>query len=336
MMRKRVMNIQYFTHTALSILRGDQFILYHKPTTSCNCRCEFCDFWKNQDTEPGVKTQDVIKMLDDGWKAGLTTYSLWGGEPLMVRDLGIWLKHAKKLGYKTSLCTSGYMLEERFDDINGYIDIILLSLEGVYENQDKIRNTPGLFDRIIRGVKKFRERGKAKIKIWSHINRLNNNSILPILKFAHENGLSVEFFPSNIFSDYNEEIIFSPEEKYRVFTAIMKLKKNGMPVNNSMEALKLMRGDSAYRCNMARNAVHVDSNGKITPCEERFVESMQDYGNILNQGLTLIHNKSTRHYNVKNLQNCRRCLFPCIAESAGNIYIRSLRRFADFISGKDI
>jgi len=334
-MRTDLLNFSYFFRTGVSILRKRQFILYHKPTTSCNCRCEFCDFWKNQNTDAKVKTEDVIKMLEDGRRAGLTTYSLWGGEPLMVEDLGEWLMQAKKLGYKTSMCTSGYLLEERHREINGHIDIILLSLEDVYERQDKIRNTPGLFERVIRGLEKFAGDKRTKIKIWSHINKLNSLSSIDILKFAKRFDISVEFFPSNVFSDYNEEIIFSPEERHETFSRIMRLKKQGWPVNNSFEALKLMRGDRGYRCNMARNAIHVDADGNITPCETRFISGYSNYGNILSDSLSLIHKKELYEANILSLEKCRNCLFPCIAESANNIYLRAGKRFADFISGKD-
>jgi len=334
-MAKKLLNASYFINTGISIIKKRQFILYHKPTTSCNCRCEFCDFWKNQDASPSVKTPDVLNLLKEGWKNGLTTYSLWGGEPLMVPDLGVWLKQAKDIGYKTSLCTSGYLLEERFEDIKDNIDIILLSLEGVYAEQDRIRNTPGLFDRVIKGIIKFKSESDVKIKIWSHINRLNKDNIMPILKFAGKYGLSVEFFPSNVFSDYNEKIIFSPEEKYRVFSNIILLKKKGYPVNNSIEALKIMRGNVKYKCNMALNAIHIDSNGIVTPCEPRFIENIPNYGNILKDGLSKIHDKHLYEDNVKTLSSCENCLFPCIAESANNIYYRAARRFADFITGRD-
>ncbi|MDD3803028.1 MAG: radical SAM protein [bacterium] len=327
--------MSYFARTALAILKKKQFILYHKPTTSCNCRCKFCDFWKNNPASPQTSTENVVKMLEEGQKEYLTTYSLWGGEPLIVKDLGVWLSHAKKLGYKTSLCTSGYLLEDRFHDINNFIDIILLSLEGVYEEQDKIRNTPGLFERIVRGLNVFQADSRVKIKIWSHINRLNRKSVLPILRFAKSRNLTVEFFPSNTFSDYNEDIIFAMKERYDIFSEIMLLKKTGWPVNNSIEALKLMRGDKNYRCNMARNGVHVDSQGVLTPCEARFAEKMLGYGDFQSDGFSKIHDPRIYNENVRNLEKCRNCLFPCIAESANNIYVRAWLRFADFAAGRD-
>ncbi len=205
--------------TAISILKKRQFILYHKPTTSCNCRFEFCDFWKNENTVDSVSTEKIIEIFKEGWKKGLTTYSLWGGEPLMVPD--------------------------------------------------------------------------------------------------------------------NEGIIFSPEEKYAVFSNLILLKKRGYPVNNSVEALKIMRDGSAHVCNMARNAIHLDSFGNLTPCEPRFVADMEGYGNILKDGLSRIHDKNIYDENIKRLSSCDKCLFPCIAESSNNIYYRGVRRFADFITNKD-
>lgn len=335
-MLSKNIRIKYYIKTLSSIVKRRPFILYHKPTLSCNCKCEFCDFWKNSDPNEIVITKEKIKeILKDGWNMGFSTYVLWGGEPLMVKDLGFFLKTAKDIGYKTSMCTSGYLLKERYDDIKDNIDIIIISLESTGEKHNRTRRTPKLFEKIVEGIELFKNQKNVRLKIWSHINRINKDDALDVLKFAKKYGIIVEFFPSNIFSDYNENIILDKKERYDVFNRIIYYKKIGYPVNNSIKALKIMRDNLPYICNKAKISVQIENDGTINPCEPRFVEDMKSYGNIFSDGFTKLKDKNIYECNIKQLSKCDGCFFPCVGESVDNIFTSGFIRFLNFISNKD-
>ncbi len=335
-MLKKNIGFKYYFKTFSSIVKRRPFILYHKPTLLCNCKCEFCDFWKIKDpNELTLTRENISTILKEGWDKGFSTYVLWGGEPLMVKDLGFYLKTAKNIGYKTSMCTAGLLLKERFEEIKDNIDIIIISLESTGEKHNRTRRTPNLFEKIVDGIELFKNQKNVKIKIWSHINRINKNDFIDVLKFAKKYGIVVEFFPSNIFSDYNESIILDKNERYEVFNKIIFYKKIGYPVNNSIKALKIMRDKIPYVCNKAKISVQIENDGTIYPCERRFVEDMKSYGNILQDGFSKINDKKLYLYNVKKLSKCSNCFFPCVGESVDNLLVSGFVRFLNFVMNKD-
>lgn len=317
------MNLRYYLRTLISIIRRRPFILYHKPTLSCNCKCKFCDFWQQSNgKDDSLPTDIIIKMLEDGADMGFSTYTLWGGEPLIAEDVGIWLEKAKELGYKTTMCTAGYLIEERIRDISENLDIMLLSLEATGSKQDSIRRTPDLFSKIERGIELLREED-VFIKIWCNVSALNKDEVFDVVKFARNNDIIVEFFPANIMSEYNKGIIFDAAEKYRVFTDIMHYKRQGYPINNSWSALKIMRDSKPFICNMPKNGILIEQNGDLMPCEPRIV-NRPAYGNITD-GLKKSFSESTYRANIDALKHCNKCMLPCVVESVDSMLLQSFK-----------
>ena len=73
--------------------------LTHIVTDFCNLRCQFCDLWKEQkkkDIHNELTTEEVFRLLDQARDAGMVSYTLWGGEPLLRKDIGEILEYAHR------------------------------------------------------------------------------------------------------------------------------------------------------------------------------------------------------------------------------------------------
>ena len=103
---------------AYAYLSPRPVILLHKPTKRCDCLCSFCDAWKDQpEVEDTAPTEKILDLQARARRAGMTDYTVWGGEPLMATELPLFLKNAQRLGFETTVCSSGQLLEERAADV---------------------------------------------------------------------------------------------------------------------------------------------------------------------------------------------------------------------------
>ena len=64
-----------------------------------------------------MSTQEIFKMLDEARSFGIGVYNAWTVEPLLRDDLPKILRHAKSLGFITSLITNGRLLLQRAKEL---------------------------------------------------------------------------------------------------------------------------------------------------------------------------------------------------------------------------
>lgn len=114
----------------------------------CNLRCRMCHYWglqglhsKSRHPLPGrqLTTADVLKLLD-----GLAEFRpylyLTGGEPLLIPDLSVILRHAAKLGIPTGVSTNGTLLSEHCDDLlHSRLDYLYVSLDEPLQGKGHVR-----------------------------------------------------------------------------------------------------------------------------------------------------------------------------------------------------
>ncbi|OGP56926.1 MAG: hypothetical protein A2V67_00150 [Deltaproteobacteria bacterium RBG_13_61_14] len=302
-------------------------ILYHKPTARCDCRCKFCDFWVHQpQQDDALPTEKILSLLGQARAAGMTMYTVWGGEPLLVEPLPEWLGRASKLGMMTTVCTSGFRLPERAPELAANVNQLLLSLEAVGARQDQIRATPGLFDRLTRGLHEFKRRSKGDVIIWSNLSRANRDQVEEIARLAKDEKVGLEFFPMSLYPGYNEKLVFDHRERGEVFSEVLALKRRGYPISNTFYALELMRSGRPFQCNLARLAVQVDSNGDLYACEPRVIPDLAPYGRLGELDLKSFPASEAYRQARMRLASCNACLLPCVANMADSLLLQALRR----------
>jgi MoaA/NifB/PqqE/SkfB family radical SAM enzyme len=132
-------------------------ILVLNAHSRCNCRCVMCDIWK-QDTTSEVKATDLERHRESLRKLGVQWVVLSGGEPLMHSDLRGLCGFFRELGVRTTLLTTGLLLERRSADVAEFFDDVIVSLDGPPEVHDAIRRTTGAFGMIQKGIMSLRAR----------------------------------------------------------------------------------------------------------------------------------------------------------------------------------
>jgi MoaA/NifB/PqqE/SkfB family radical SAM enzyme len=109
-----------------------------------------------------------------------------GGEPLLYQPLPTLLSHAKTLGLKTAIASNGMLLnEQRLIELKGVVDTIAISLDGIPESHNKMRNNNLAFARMAANLEGLRRSGINFGFIFT-LTQYNLNELDWVVRFALE------------------------------------------------------------------------------------------------------------------------------------------------------
>jgi len=208
-------------------------------TTRCNLNCKHCLVAKAIGSG-SLKAEDLkcfrlLPILRYCYDTGARIIHFEGGEPLLWRDGDYSIEHliqvAKKIGFfATSFTTNGTL------PINSSADLIWVSVDGTREIHDEIRGA-GCFDRMMKNVA---HSSHPRIYANMVINRLNYMVVEDVIKMvARSTGFRA--ISLNFHTPHRgvEELFLPWEQRWEVIHGIIRLKKQGFPIINSVAGLKL-------------------------------------------------------------------------------------------------
>jgi len=126
-------------------------ILTIEPHSRCNCRCVMCDIWKITDARE-IAAAELERHLADIQSLGVEWTVFTGGEPLMHSDLFRLAAMLRARGIRTTILSTGLLLERHAAQIAANIDDVIVSLDGPRPIHDAIRRVPDAFDRLAAGA----------------------------------------------------------------------------------------------------------------------------------------------------------------------------------------
>ena len=141
------------------IIQPDPQEIYITLTASCNLRCIGCKY--GRDFMPGSQLPFslVRDLLDDCKSSGIRTIRLYGGEPLLYKDLARAVKYAVDLGLHPWLTTNGILLKENIDELySAGLRTISIGFYGTGEEYNAYVQRPDKYARLEGGVAYVRER----------------------------------------------------------------------------------------------------------------------------------------------------------------------------------
>lgn len=284
-------------------------VLSHLVTSLCNARCRICDLWKKSpEYRNDLSKYDITEMLGKAKKAGITDYVLWGGEPLLRKDLSEILKISKINDFSTTIITNGFLLKEMYNDILPYTDYLIVSIDANDSLHDEMRGLKGVLRRAIEGIELFK-RTKTKILINSVISNLNLNKIDGLMELSKRINVSINFEPIILY-EYNKHLIPTDEELKTAISKIVKYKKSGYKIFNSFQYLNILLENKKYVCHYPKIFITVDAQGNISSCLNK------NWGNVKKDAFEEIF-KSLEFKNFcKETEKCNQCIASCPIESS--------------------
>ena len=225
----------FFKAKFLGIKRPLQTVLFI--SDKCNLACRHCTVYRT--TNPHIKSYEQIKEeLGYAYELGSRFVDFEGGEPTLWcdcdKDLNSLIRLSKKIGFFSATITTNAFLP--FGESEA--DSIWVSLDGLGAYHDDIRGK-GVFERL---VKHIEEANHQNISINMVINSRNYSSVEETIEFAKNNPY-IRSISLNFHNPYpgTEYLFLGWEQRAKVIDLIIKKKKSGYPIMNSVSGLKLMK-----------------------------------------------------------------------------------------------
>ncbi len=191
-------------------------------TRKCNLKCRMCGQWGDRGVtrSSGVPEPDMgyneIKKIILSLARFRPSLTLFGGEPLLYRDIDRVIRLIKKNKMHCLMITNGYLLAEHAKIIaEEGLDELNISIDGPQEVHDSIRGIEGLFSKIKEGLntlQKYRENKRPLINLQTTITKYNVDSLEEMAEVAQEMGADSITFHHLIFLEKKD--IEKTDEKY--------------------------------------------------------------------------------------------------------------------------
>ncbi len=200
-------------------------ILVLQPHNRCNCRCVMCDIWKLTETEE-ISTAELERHLGDIERLGVEWAVFTGGEPLMHNDLFRLCAMLRARGIRTTLLSTGLLLERHAAAIIENVDEVIVSLDGPAGIHDEIRRVPGAWERLAQGVRAVHRLAPGfPIAARCTVQAANSPHLRATVKAAREIGLrSVSFLAADLSSQaFNRAIVWPGERQSGIVPGLAEL-----------------------------------------------------------------------------------------------------------------
>ena len=346
----------FFTKTLHNIFRKNETklhilnYLFWECTWRCNLKCLHCGSdCKASSLFPDMPFEDflnAIQPLKKQYPRDSITVAIMGGEPLLRKDLAECGKKLREEGFRWGIVTNGYAYDEAMHAklISAGMGSVTVSLDGLEENHNWLRNNPNSFERAVKALELIISYPRLNYDVVTCVHQ-KNIAELPALK---EFLISKKIKKWRIFTiapigraAENQEMLLTNEQTRQLMDFIAENRKNDkrIDVYFSCESYvgKYERKvhDSYFFCHAGINIGSVLIDGSISACpniDRSFVQ-----GNIYKDNLWEIWEnrfevmrnrnwcktgicKTCNHFNHCNggamhLWNEKQdCIMACIAE----------------------
>ena len=205
------------------VIQPDPREIYITLTANCNLRCIGCRY--GRDFMPGAHLSwPVVRdLLQDCQEAGIRSIRLYGGEPLLHKDLTRIVEYSVGLGLNTWLTTNGILLREKIDDLySAGLRTIHVGYYGTAENYNRYVQRGDKYRRLEEGVAYTRDRFGMGVNLalgWVLMRpTCNLESVYNTWKFAERYaapvGVSLIHYSLPYFTEGpDRQLQFRPEDR---------------------------------------------------------------------------------------------------------------------------
>lgn len=244
-------------------------------TFRCNLLCVHCYCNLPADDEEAaqeeLRTEEILKILDQASEAGCLWLLLTGGEPLLRKDLCEIYTYAKKKGFLITLFTNGTLINPEVVDM--LVELPPRSIEitlygATRETYEAVTRVPGSFNKCLAGIERLLER-KLPLALKTMAMTLNRREVPLMISFAKERGVKFRFDPIlNPRLDGGKapcRFRLPPEEVIR-----LDLEHEERSAEWKEFCKKFIYPSSSeylFSCGAGISTFHIDPYGKMSPCQ---------------------------------------------------------------------
>ena len=309
-----------------TVIRPDPRSLFIALTAHCNFRCKGCHY--GRDFMPGhqLSLAMVRELLDDAKAIGFDKVRLYGGEPLLHRDLPDIVEHAARLGLDFWVTTNGLLLRQRIDALfEAGLRRLTLGFYGNGAAYDEYVQREQAFAKVEEGVAYARRRFGPRLSLsldWVLMRpTCGADAIRELTDFARRYRVPIQvnlvhyslpyFLQSH--EDGSRELQFGPEDRpaiERVVEALLSLKATDPAlIPQTAIALRsipdwLMKGAGMrVPCDRYR-LIWVGPDGTVQLCYVTFKLGNLHERRLADLVFTSAHRQAARDAFALNCPNC--------------------------------
>ena len=142
-----------------SIVRPTPRCLMVAITARCNLRCIGCRYERDFMLGQQLPANVVLDLLHDARDAGFENVRLYGGEPLLHKDLPRMVQTASELGLNPYVTTNALLLGDKIEELyNAGLRAVTIGYYGATKTYDRYVQRNGSFDRFERSIAAVRSR----------------------------------------------------------------------------------------------------------------------------------------------------------------------------------
>jgi MoaA/NifB/PqqE/SkfB family radical SAM enzyme len=263
-------------------------ILVLQPHNRCNCRCVMCDIWKLTDVQE-ITAMELERHLADMERLRVEWVVFTGGEPLMHSDLFRLAALLGALGIRTTILSTGLLLERHAAQIVESTDEVIVSLDGPPAIHDAIRRVPGAFDRMADGIRAIHRLSAAyPIGARCTVQAHNAMHLRDTVEAARGLGLrSISFLAADLSSTaFNRPLVWPVDRQSTVAPELAELERevelliardpaDGFILESPAKLRRIVAHFRAHyglaprvapRCNAPWVSAVVEASGDVRPC----------------------------------------------------------------------
>ncbi len=284
-------------------------------TDRCTCLCKYCRIPLRK--SPEMSLDQLIALFGQMRRAGTARLGLWGGEPLVRRDIGDILVAAKDKGFYVSVDTNGELVSQKLTELES-ADHVVVSLDGRKENHDGNRHA-GAHDAALEAIRALSLRNK---RVWtiSVLTRRTIHDVDYILDLAREHGFMATFqilHHNAILGTDTTDLAPDDHDLRQTIKYLIQAKLRGAPIANTIHYLKYIRGwpdfsrPASYErvgwlpCFAGDLFCNIDTNGDLFPCS--LLVGQIPARNVLTSGFSEAFKATSR-------KGCESCAASCYVE----------------------
>ena len=276
-----------FTKTLHTVFRTNETklhilnYLFWECTWRCNLKCRHCGSdCKASSVFPDMPFEDflnAIQPLKEYYPKDSILIAIMGGEPLVRKDLAECGKKLRENGFRWGIVTNGYAYDEAMHAklISAGMGSITVSLDGLEENHNRLRNNSKSFEHAVKALKLIVSYPRLNYDVVTCVHQ-KNIAELPALK---EFLISIKIKNWRIFTiapigraSENPEMLLSNEQTRQLMDFIAGSRQSDPRINLyfSCESYvgdyeKKVR-DSYFFCRAGINIGSVLIDGSISAC----------------------------------------------------------------------
>lgn len=240
-------------------------------TYRCNARCTMCNRYQAPSKPEEELTLETIRKLPPMYFTNVT-----GGEPFIREDLPEIIEALFEKSDRIVISTNGFFTDrivnlcKRFPKVG-----IRISIEGMEENNNRIRGLEDGFNRGCTTLKKLKEMGMKDIGFGMTVQDMNAGDLVPLYKLSDE--LNMEFATAALHNSFyfveSHNIIRDRMKVAENFEKLINLLLNSNSPKKWFRAyfnhglINYIFGEPRLLpCNMAFDTFFIDPYGDVMPC----------------------------------------------------------------------